>query len=87
MKLLNLFFAITSAGNFGQRKRFHGFHGQKHIGNFLVDDESEMAGREINQDDIDPRLQKLIDTMITDRKTTSIRNFHVWYLYKKNLNP
>ena len=87
MKLLNLLFAIVSAGNFGQRRRFQGFHAREQIGNFFVETESEMTGRDINQDDIDPKLQKLIETMITDRKIPSIRNYHVWNLYKKNLNP
>ena len=73
------------AGDFGQRKRFLGFHANEHIETLFVDNESEMAGNDIHQDEIDPRLRKLIKTMITDRKTPPIRNFQVWNLYKKNL--
>ena len=52
MKLLNLLFVMFLAGDFGQRKRFLGFHANEHIKTFFVDNESKMAGNDINQDNI-----------------------------------
>ena len=42
-----------------------------------------MPGR---PDEMDPKLQSLIDSMITDQRKTSIGDFTVWNLYRKNLN-
>ena len=85
MKLLNLFFCLTLGGNFQQRRRFQGFHAKEF---FEIDpstyDGSEMTGR---QDDIDPKLQSLIDSMITNRRKISAKDFTAWNLYRKNLNP
>ena len=92
MKLINLLLATISAGNFDRMKRFHGFHGQRLLENsFQHDDlnknQSGMTSNQMAQDEIDPRLQFLIDSMITVRKTPSVRDFTAWNLYKRNLNP
>ena len=85
MKLLSLFFCPALGGNFQQRRRFQGFHGKDF---FEIDpstyDESEMTGQ---QDQIDPKLQFLIDSMITNRRKISVNDFTAWNLYRKNLDP
>ena len=85
MKLLNLFFCLAFGGNFQQRRRFQGFHAKE----FLEIDPSTYDGSEMpgQQDQIDPKLQSLIDLMITNRRKISAQDFTAWNLYRKNLNP
>ena len=84
MKLLNLLFCLAYGGDFHQRRRFHGFHTKRFIKSAQFNnDKSEMPGR---PEEVDPKLQSLIDFMITDRRKTSIGDFSVWNLYRKNLN-
>ena len=85
MKLLNLFFGLAFGGDFQQRRRFQRFHAKEF---FEIDpstyDESEMTGQ---QDQIDPKLQSLIDLMITNRRRISVNDFTAWNLYRKNWDP
>ena len=88
MKIMNMLFSLTFAGNFQQRRRFHGFHAKRSDDLALRDyDEREMLGQEMDQAVISPQLQSLIDSMITDRRKVSIDNLTAWKLYKQNLNP
>ena len=81
---MNLFFCLAYGGDFHQRRRFHGFHTKRFIKSAQFNnDKSEMPGR---PDEVDPKLQSLIDSMITDQRKTSIGDFTVWNLYRKNLN-
>ena len=83
MKLLYLFVCLAHGRNFQQRRRFHQFHTKRIIESTQLNDEkSEMPGR---QDEIDPKLQSLIDSMITDRRKISIGDYTAWNLYTANL--
>ena len=87
MKLTKLLFPLAFAGNFQQRRRFHGFHAKRPDGLALPDyDQPEMLGQEMDQAVISPQLQSLIDSMIIDRQKVSIDNLTAWNLYKRNLN-
>jgi len=87
MQIMKMLFSLTFAGNFHQRRRFHGYHDQRIADNTSQDYiESEMLGQEMNKAVISPELQSLIDSMITDRRKVSIDNFTAWNLYKQNLN-
>ena len=84
MKLFYLFVCFAYGRDFQQRRRFHEFHTKQIFESTQFnDDKSEMPGR---QDEIDPKLQSLIDSMITDRRKISIGDFTAWNLYRKNLN-
>ena len=88
MKILNMLFSFTLAGNFQQRRRFHGFHAKRPDDLAPRDYEKpERLGQEMDQAVISPKLQSLIDSMITDRRKVSIDNLTAWKLYKQNLNP
>ena len=84
MKLLYLIVCLAYGRDFQQRRRFHEFHESKRIFESAQfnDEKSEMPGR---QDEIDPKLQSLIDSMITDRRKISMSDFTAWNLYRKNL--
>ena len=84
MKLLYLFVCLAYGRDFQQRRRFHEFHESKRIFESAQfnDEKSEMPGR---QDEIDPKLQSLIDSMITDRRKISIGGCTAWNLYTANL--
>ena len=83
-----MLFPLAFAGNFHQSRRFHDFHAkrsteisetaQQNYGMFL-------PGQDMDQAVISPRLQSLIDSMITDRRKISIHDFTAWNLYTKNL--
>ena len=84
MKLLYLFVCLAYGRDFQQRRRFNRFHTNRILESIQLNDEkSEMPGQ---QDVIDPKLQSLIDSMITDRQKISISDFTAWNLYRKNLN-
>lgn len=92
MRLLNLFFYLALGEKFNQRRRFIGFHANKRLGSATQNnDESGMSGNQGHNcihfgQNCDPKLQSLIDSMITDRRKISIQDFTAWKLYKKNLN-
>ena len=81
MKLLGLFFCLVFGGNSARRRRFQGFHDKR----FIEIDPSAYETPE-HQDEIDPKLQSLIDSMIINRRKISIGDFTAWNLYKNNLN-
>ena len=81
MKLLGLFFCLAFGGNSARRRRFQGFHDKR----FIEIDPSTYETPE-HQDEIDPKLQSLIDSMIINRRKISIGDFTAWNLYKNNLN-
>ena len=84
MKLLCLFVCLAYGRDFQQRRQFHEFHANWIFESAQFKDEkSEMPGR---QDEMDPKLKSLIDSMITDRRKFSITDFTAWNLYRKNLN-
>ena len=85
MKLLNLLLYIAFGGKSDRRRRFQGFHEKR----FIEIDPSIYDGSEMSeyQDIIDPKLQSLIDSMITNRRKISVHDFTAWNLYKKYLNP
>ena len=84
MKLLNLFVCLAFGGKSDRRRRFQGFHDKR----FIEIDPSTHVRSEIPeyQDEIDPKLQSLIDSMITNRRKISVHDFTAWNLYKKNLD-
>ena len=84
MKLLNLFVCLAFGGKSDRRRRFQGFHDKR----FIEIDPSTYGASEMSeyQDEIDPKLQSLIDSMITNRRKISVHDFTAWNLYKKNLN-
>ena len=84
---MNMLFSLTLAGNFQQRRRFHGFHAKRPDDLALRDyDEPEMLGQEMDQAVISLKLQSLIDSMITDRRKVLIDNLTAWNLCKQNSN-
>ena len=87
MKIMKILFPLAFAGNFQQRRRFHGYHASRLVYNTSQDYiEPEMLGQEMDKAVISPKLQSLIDSMITDRRKASIENLTAWNLYKQNLN-
>ena len=87
MQIMKMPFPLTFAGNFQQRRRFHGYHAKRIADNASQDYiEPEILGQEMDKAVISPELQSLIDSMITDRRKFSIDNLTAWNLYKQNLN-
>ena len=87
MQIMKMIFPLTFAGNFHQRRRFHGYHDSRLADNASQDYIGpEMLGQETDEAVISPKLQSLIDSMIIDRQKFSIDNLTAWNLYKQNLN-
>ena len=89
MKIIKMLFPLAFAGNFQQSRRFHDFHAKRPTGSSATAQQNygvpEIPGQDMDQAIISPRLQSLIDSMITDRQKISIHDYTAWNLYRQNL--